>query len=295
MVKVITAGSVTKLDDRHRGQVVIGGSHGGVYAGYLAAKAGVRAVVLSDAGVGLDQAGIGGLAYLATLGMAAATVSHTSARIGDGEDFLARGIISHVNDVARELGCAPGRSCRDCAELLREAPAWRGAPPVYEESRMRLQALPGRPEVWGLDSASLIEPADANRIVVVGSHGGLPGGVPANALRHPALAAVFNDAGGGIDDAGIGRLPALDDMGIAAATVAAHSARIGDARSSWATGRLSHVNRLAASAGGEIGHDGSSIRRFAAHASSKLEEFSGLRKKGRHEPAPPNLSKVVSG
>lgn len=253
MVKVITAGSVTKLDDGHRGHVVLGGSHGGVYAGYLAAEARVRAVVLSDAGVGLDQAGIGGLAYLDALGMAAATVSHVSARIGDGEDFLARGIISHVNGVAREIGCAPRQSCRECAEPLRKAPEWHGTPPVYEESRRLLHAGPGQPEVWGLDSASLIDPADADRIVIVGSHGGLPGGVPANALRHPALAAAFNDAGGGIDDAGIGRLPALNDMGIPAGTVAADTARIGDARSSWETGRLSHLNRLAADIGGKIG------------------------------------------
>jgi len=253
MVDVITTNSVTKLDERHRGHVLLGGSHGGVYAGYLAAKAQVRAVVLNDAGVGKDQAGIGSLAYLEALGMAAATVSHASARIGDGEDFLARGVISHVNTIAAGLGCAAGQSCRDCAERLRGAPAWRGVPPVYEESRTLLHGVPGAPEVWGLDSASLIAPADAGHIVIAGSHGGLPGGVPGNALRHPALAAVFNDAGVGIDHAGISRLPALDEMGIAAATVAADSARIGDARSAWETGHLSHVNRLAERAGGEPG------------------------------------------
>jgi len=253
MVDVITANSVTKLETRHRDHVVLGGSHGGVYAGYLAAKAGVRAVVLNDAGVGKDQAGIGSLAYLEALGMAAATVSHASARIGDGEDFLARGVISHLNTIAADLGCAAGQSCRDCAEILRDAPSWHRVPPVYEESRMLLHGAPGEPEVWGLDSASLIEHADAERIVITGSHGGSPGGLPANALRHPALAALFNDAGVGIDAAGISRLPALDGRGIAAATVAADSARIGDARSAWETGRLTHVNRLAEGYGGKPG------------------------------------------
>ena len=79
------------------------------------------------------------------------------------------------------------------------------------------------------------------------------GGRPETAIGVPALAAVYNDAGIGIDRAGISRLPALDARGIAAATVAAASARIGDARSAWVTGRLSAVNRLAAEAGAATG------------------------------------------
>ena len=45
------------------------------------------------------------------------------------------------------------------------------------------------------------------------------------------------------------RLPALDRRGIAAATIAAASARIGDARSSYEDGVLSRVNRKAAALG----------------------------------------------
>ena len=251
MVDILVADSVTHLDSRHRGQVVLGGSHGGVYAGYLAAKAGVRAVVLSDAGVGKDRAGIGALDYLDKLGMAAAAVGHMSARIGDGADFLARGVISHVNRTAADVGCAPGQGCRDCADALRAAPQWQGTPPPYEEGRVRLRA--GAPEIWGLDSASLLAPGDENRILVTGSHGALPGGRAEAALGVRALAAVFNDAGVGIDRAGIGRLAALDALGVPAATVAAMSARIGDARSTWEDGRLSHVNRLAAALGARAG------------------------------------------
>jgi hypothetical protein len=43
----------------------------------------------------------------------------------------------------------------------------------------------------------------------------------------------------------VSRLPALDDRGIAAATVAAASARIGDARSTYEDGILSRVNTRA--------------------------------------------------
>jgi hypothetical protein len=73
------------------------------------------------------------------------------------------------------------------------------------------------------------------------------------ALKVDALLAVYNDAGIGIDDAGIGRLPALDDRGIAAATVAADSARIGDGVSTYTEGVLSMVNETAAMLGGRAG------------------------------------------
>ena len=51
--------SVTGLGDAARGRLVLAASHGGVYAAYLAARAGVRAVVLNDAGIGRERAGVG--------------------------------------------------------------------------------------------------------------------------------------------------------------------------------------------------------------------------------------------
>jgi hypothetical protein len=86
-------------------------------------------------------------------------------------------------------------------------------------------------------------------VVVTGSHGGLLGGKRDTALKADALAALFNDAGVGMDEAGVTRLPALDDRGIAAGTVAASSARIGDARSTYEDGILTRVNQRAAARG----------------------------------------------
>ncbi|MFT5181393.1 MAG: hypothetical protein ACI8S3_001277, partial [Alphaproteobacteria bacterium] len=63
------------------------------------------------------------------------------------------------------------------------------------------------------------------------------------------LAAVFNDAGSDL----VSRLPDLESLGIAAATVATASARIGDARSCYETGVISHVNETAAAAGAAPG------------------------------------------
>ncbi|MCR2157809.1 hypothetical protein NSX53_23745, partial [Salmonella enterica] len=79
------------------GRVVIAASHGGSYAAYCAARGRVRAVVLNDAGVGWQQAGIAGLDELQQWGVAAATADYRSCRIGDGADMARHGIISHVN------------------------------------------------------------------------------------------------------------------------------------------------------------------------------------------------------
>ncbi|MEE8172283.1 MAG: hypothetical protein V3T62_05070, partial [Alphaproteobacteria bacterium] len=51
------------------------------------------------------------------------------------------------------------------------------------------------------------------------------------------------------------RLPALEREGVIAATVAAASARIGDARSAWESGVISHANAVAAAVGITEGDD----------------------------------------
>ena len=70
--------SATQLDAGARGRVVVCGSHGALYAAWLAANARVRAVVLNDAGIGRHSAGIGGVAWLGGLGIAACAVDYLS-------------------------------------------------------------------------------------------------------------------------------------------------------------------------------------------------------------------------
>jgi hypothetical protein len=127
---IVTTDSVTKPGDA-AGKVLVGGSHAGIVSAWFAAQSGARAVILHDAGVGKDSAGVAGLAWLEKFGMAAAAVSHGSARIGDGADVLASGIISHANALARELGVAPGMPCKDAAVRLTKAAQPRGAVPDY--------------------------------------------------------------------------------------------------------------------------------------------------------------------
>jgi len=238
--------SVTKLGDGCAGRVAIVGSHGGVYAGYRAAAAGLRGVILHDAGVGKDQAGIGALDYLDRLSVAAATVDGRTASIGDGAS-VAAGTIGHVNRTAAACGCAPGQSAMDCARAMTAAPGVAGKPPAYQEARVVLSA--GEPAVIACDSVSLVVAEDVGAIVITASHGELLKNDPSWGKRPDVLAAVFNDAGS--DRAS--RLPDLDSRGIAGATVAAASARIGDARSTYEDGIITHVNARAVALGGRTG------------------------------------------
>jgi len=260
-VKVLAVHSITKIGDEHVGQVVIAASHGGVYAGFCAAVGRVRAVILNDAGVGRDRAGIGSLDYLNSLGIAAATADGRSCRIGDGDDMQATGIISFVNDAAAAWGCAPGQTVLACADRLRAAHLCTAPVPPRAESRYVARDNPGEVRVVVMDSVSLVQPADAGAIVISASHGGLLGGDPASALKVDALAAVYCDAGFGKDRAGVTRLPALDRRGIAAATVSAESARIGDGQSVYEDGVLSSVNEASASLGIAVGD---SVKEFIA-------------------------------
>lgn len=254
-MSIVLADTITKLPPEADGAVIVSGSHGGRYPGLLAAKAGARAVVLNDAGVGREQAGIGALALLEPLGIAAATVGHMSCRIGDTADMLERGVISHANAPARAAGVAPGMPCREAAERLRGAAHHRASLAPGAESRAEAPALPGAlRRILLLDSASLVRAEDAGEIVVTGSHGGLVGGQPVMALRGvAAFAAVFNDAWGGPEGWGMSRLPALEAAGVAALTVSAASARIGEGVSSFRDGVISAVNPRAAALGAVTG------------------------------------------
>lgn len=110
--------------------------------------------------------------------------------------------------------------------------------------------LNGHPVVL-MDTVASIAPEHSGQVVVTGSHGGL--GSARNAIHHPPLFVVFNDAGIGKDAAGTAGLDLLAQFGIAAATVSAESARIGDAEDTLENGRVSYVNAPAMALGVEPG------------------------------------------
>jgi hypothetical protein len=248
--ELVLADSVTKLGPDAAGAVLVTGSHGGVYAACLARRAGCRAAIFNDAGVGLDRAGIGGLEWLEAHAMAAAAIDHRSADIGNAAQMLERGRVSHANARAGALGVRQGMGCAEAARLLGNAEPPQGAVEPLAESRRELTPDGAGRRLILIDSAGLVRASDAGQIVVTGSHGAVFGGDPMNALKVDAALALFNDAGGG---AGTTRLPALQARGIAAATVAAASARIGDAQSTWADGVISACNETATALGASPG------------------------------------------
>jgi len=84
-------------------------------------------------------------------------------------------------------------------------------------------------------------------VVVCGSHGGI---YPAAVASQAGVRAVlFNDAGIGLDRAGVAGVMALDDVGMAAASVDCQSCRIGSAADSLARGIISAVNSVAQNLG----------------------------------------------
>jgi hypothetical protein len=105
------------------------------------------------------------------------------------------------------------------------------------------------------DSVTESGPQHRGTVVVTGSHAGLS--VVRYAVATAPLLAVFNDAGVGKDGAGIAALPLLEAAGVAACAVAHTSARIGEAASTLADGRIVHANaqarRLGATPGRVLG------------------------------------------
>ncbi|MGU9980077.1 hypothetical protein ACJ4V0_08540 [Phreatobacter sp. HK31-P] len=263
MQPAIILDSVTHLTADARGRVAVCASHGAVYAAWYGATKGVAAMILNDAGIGRERAGISGLAWLDELGVPGATVSHRSARIGWGADMPERGVLSFVNAAAASLGLRPGMACSTALDLLQRADlAPSPTPAPLDEARHEIAGAGAKGiRVFVLDSNGLVGKDDAGHIVVTASHGGLLAGRPETAVKSDVLAAVYVDADRGLDDAGISRLPALQARGIAGAMVSAFSARIGDGMSVWNDGFVSAINAEAGRRGGAIGQ---STRDFVA-------------------------------
>lgn len=251
---ILLVDTITKLPPDASGKIHVASSHGGVYAGTLALRGRCKGAIFNDAGFGKDRAGAGSLALFDALGAPCAVVAHTSCRIGEANDMWARGIVSAVNQAASQAGVIVGIGCADAARAMAaaETPAYE-PPPTPSESRHVLREAAWRRSIVLIDSAALVRPEDVGTIVVTASHGALIGGDPKKALQVDGFAGVYNDAGFGADGCGITRLPALEARGIAGLTVAAASARIGDARSTFEDGIVSAVNARASALGAIVG------------------------------------------
>lgn len=110
--------SITELrPGADTGCLAVSGSHGGISSAHYALAARPMVAVFNDAGVGKDAAGLAALPFLQRHGIAACTVAHTSARIGEARSTLHDGVVSHCNAQALSLGIEPGQPC---APLIRQ-------------------------------------------------------------------------------------------------------------------------------------------------------------------------------
>ncbi|MCM2356220.1 MAG: hypothetical protein NDI68_05965 [Arenimonas sp.] len=126
--RVLLMGSITQVEPQDAGALVVSASHGGVSSGeYALVLAPLRLAVFNDAGVGKDRAGIAALAMLQARGVAGATVSHDSARIGDAADAWAHGVVSHANAAAQALGLVPGAPLQAALRRVVGVPSRDGA------------------------------------------------------------------------------------------------------------------------------------------------------------------------
>ena len=158
---------VAKLPPEANGAVVVGGSNAAIPAAYISAKAGVRAAIHHDCGIGRDEAGVSGLLWAEQHGMAMAAVATDSARVGDGADMLQRGIISRVNGLAAKCGVENGQTVVQAVELLKSAPWPHAAVEAPVERRTFIHG------VLCIDSVSFGKSEDAGLVVATGSHGGV--------------------------------------------------------------------------------------------------------------------------
>lgn len=243
--------SITDADDSASGRVAVSGSHGGLFVAAVASRAGLRVVILNDAGRGLHDAGVAGVRELADVGMAACAVDCNSAEIGSAADMLENGRLSFVNRIAAGLGLRVGQPVTEAVTTLEPAPIPTGRLPEFPEARW-IETI-GRTRVLCVDSASLITPQDAGSAIVTGSHGGLIGGNPARACKARARLVSFSDAGIGKNRVGLSRLPALDRLGVGAVTLDCMSCAIGSAGSALKTGRISAYNAAAKTLGAQTG------------------------------------------
>ena len=100
-VSITVTDSITFLNEKNAGDIVVCGSHGGVSAGHYAQKHILKAVFFNDAGIGKNNAGIKSLESLSDAGILACTVDCMSAEIFNGLDVLDNGIISVCNQLAK--------------------------------------------------------------------------------------------------------------------------------------------------------------------------------------------------
>jgi uncharacterized protein YunC (DUF1805 family) len=119
-VKIIVTDSITFLNKKNSGDIVVCGSHGGISAGHYALKHGVKAVFFNDAGIGKNNAGVKSLELLNDAGILACTVNCMSAEIFNGHDSLNYGIVSVCNRLAKSRNIKENMTVKEAIKRIND-------------------------------------------------------------------------------------------------------------------------------------------------------------------------------
>lgn len=241
--RILVTDSCTYCDERvQTADVIIAGSFAGEIAAAMALRHGARAFLGNAAGIGLDEAGVSGLPLGQRLGVPAAALSEQSARLGDGPDGYAHGVIARVNELARGLGVREGMSCAEAAMLLLKAPLGVvGRGDAYFDNHREIVYDGPEGQVATMVLVSFATTENAGQVICAGSHTAAVTGRYLTAYGFPVAGVICNDAGVCKDQSGIAGLALLNQAEIPAASVAAMSARIGSGKSTYEHGLISHL------------------------------------------------------
>jgi hypothetical protein len=233
------------------GDVVVVGSYCGTRVLAPIFSRGVKAVIATDAGIGKDEAGITALATGEQHGVPVASVATLSAEVANGRS-VAWGTISRANAPARALGVAPGQIAYDAAVRMLNAPlgqpievaaTWDEHPHVVEEYP--------RGKIWASTSSFVFKRKMPTDVICIAANSGRV--FAESLIEIGPRGGIANDSGMGKNNSGIAGLKILAEAGIAACSVAAMSARIGDGMSTWNDGVISAANAIAMERGVKVG------------------------------------------
>jgi hypothetical protein len=253
--RILVIDSFTYCDERiQTTDVVIGGSFAGEIAAAMVLRRGARAFCGNTAGIGLDGAGVSGLILGQRFGVPGAALSEQSARLGDGHDTYAHGVVTHINALAGALGVQAGMPCAEAAvRLLQAPPGVVGRGDAYFDTRREVVYDGPEGQVTAMGSVSFATRENAGQVICAGSHTGSVTGHYLTSYGFPVAGVICNDAGVGKDKSGIAGLESMNQAGIPAASVAAMSARIGSGMSTYEHGIISHCNAVARARGVQPG------------------------------------------
>ncbi len=271
--RILAMDSAGYVDGRNDvSDVLICGTHGAPCATQLVAWVRPRGLFIHDAGIGLGEGGVNGLKLLDAYLIPCASVAAMSARISDGRDMYHNGTVSRLNQAATRMGLDIGMPVRAAAQILLD----NNPSPIelpHRQTRVHCDELGN---VFALDTVKYADKRIAGSVLCMGSHAARAMADYIDDLGFRLAGVITNDVGGAKDDSGIEGLALLDPYEVPAATVYCTSARVGDARSTYLTGKISHLNDTAAAIGIEKDSSAKLAARLMLQHAAGLEDRYGL-------------------